>query len=102
MHDSSRDCRVCDRIKAILLASEGWSNSMISQAWRIHKTTVTRLSMITQNLKKLTPENGGSQRQLHAMETMALIEHLTENTCRQIIKSDQIQLILLVFGLVNR
>ncbi len=47
MHDSSRDCRVCDRIKAILLASEGWSNSMISQAWRIHKTTVTRLSMIT-------------------------------------------------------
>ncbi|MDA0146757.1 IS630 family transposase, partial [Vibrio sp. RW] len=26
MHDSARDSRVCDRIKAVLLASEGWSS----------------------------------------------------------------------------
>ena len=31
MHDSTRDSRVCERIKAVLLASEGWSSAMISQ-----------------------------------------------------------------------
>ena len=41
MHDSTRDGRVRDRIKAVLLASEGWSSLMISQALRIHETTVT-------------------------------------------------------------
>ena len=30
MHDIERDSRVCDRIKAVLLASEGWSQTMIS------------------------------------------------------------------------
>jgi len=25
LHDASRDKRVCDRIKAVLLCSEGWS-----------------------------------------------------------------------------
>ena len=42
MHDTERDRRVCDRIKAILLASEGWSQAMISQALRIHESTVAR------------------------------------------------------------
>ena len=42
MHDSTRDSRVCERIKAVLLASEGWSSAMISQALRIHETTVVR------------------------------------------------------------
>lgn len=42
MHDIERDSRVCDRIKAILLASEGWSQTMISQALRIHESTVAR------------------------------------------------------------
>ncbi|HAS6166502.1 TPA: IS630 family transposase, partial [Vibrio vulnificus] len=31
MHDSIRDGRIRDRIKAVLLASEGWSQTMISQ-----------------------------------------------------------------------
>ena len=35
LHDSSRDGRVRDRIKAILLASEGWSSAMIAQALRL-------------------------------------------------------------------
>ncbi len=38
MHDIERDSRVCDRIKAVLLASEGWSQTMISQALRIHES----------------------------------------------------------------
>ena len=40
LHDTSRNKRVCDRIKAILLASEGWSSVMIAQALRLHQTTV--------------------------------------------------------------
>ncbi|HIF9151151.1 TPA: helix-turn-helix domain-containing protein, partial [Photobacterium damselae] len=39
MHDSTRDGRVRDRIKAVLLASEGWSQTMIAQALRIHEST---------------------------------------------------------------
>ncbi len=40
MHDSTRDGGVRDRIKAALLASEGWSQTMISQALRIHESMV--------------------------------------------------------------
>ena len=50
MHDSTRDSRVCDRIKAVLLASEGWNSAMISQALRIHEnygcTSHQRLSPV--------------------------------------------------------
>ncbi|MBN8095775.1 helix-turn-helix domain-containing protein, partial [Vibrio vulnificus] len=42
IHDSIRDGRIRDRIKAVLLASEGWSQTMISQALRIHESTVVR------------------------------------------------------------
>jgi predicted ArsR family transcriptional regulator len=42
MHDSNRDGRVRDRIKAVLLTSESWSQTMISQALRIHQSTVAR------------------------------------------------------------
>lgn len=30
LHDTSRDKRVCDRIKAVLLRSEGWTTAMIA------------------------------------------------------------------------
>ena len=39
-HKKERDRKVGDRIKAILLSSEGWSQSQIAQALRIHETTV--------------------------------------------------------------
>ena len=42
MHDSTRDGRVRDRIKAVLHATEGWSQTMIAQALRIHESTVAR------------------------------------------------------------
>lgn len=80
MHDSTRDSRVCDRIKAVLLASEGWSNAMISQALRIHETTVARHINDYLQSEKLKPENGGSQSRLSAAQTMKLIEHLAEHT----------------------
>jgi transposase len=80
MHDIERDSRACDRIKAVLLASEGWSQAMISQALRIHESTVARHLSDYVLSEKLKPENGGSQSKLSAIQTMHLIEHLAEKT----------------------
>lgn len=80
MHDSTRDGRVRDRIKAVLLTSEGWSSAMISQALRIHETTVVRHINDYLQSEKLKPDNGGSQSRLSAAQTMQLIEHLAEYT----------------------
>lgn len=79
-HDKTRDGRVRDRIKAVLLASEGWSTTMISQALRIHETTVLRHLQDYVQSEKLKPENGGSSSRLSSSQTMALIEHLTKVT----------------------
>ena len=79
-HDKTRDGRVRDRIKAVLLASEGWSTAMISQALRIHETTVLRHIKDYEQSEKLRPENGGSSGYLSVTQTMALIEHLAEHT----------------------
>lgn len=79
LHDSSRDKRVCDRIKAILLASEGWSSAMIAQALRLHQTTVDHHISEFLNKGKLKPENGGSDSKLSAEQTVFLISQLSDN-----------------------
>ncbi len=66
IHDSIRDGRIRDRIKAVLLASEGWSQTMISQALRIHESTVVRHLSEYVLYEKLKHENGGSQSRLSA------------------------------------
>ncbi len=53
---------------------------MISQALRIHESTVARHLSDYVLSEKLKPENGGSQSRLSAGQTMQLIEHLTEKT----------------------
>ncbi len=80
MHDSTRDGRVRDRIKAVLLASEGWSQAMIFKVLRIHESTVARHLSDYVLSEKLRPENGGSQSRLSAGQTKQLIEHLAEKT----------------------
>ena len=79
-HGTTRDGRVRDRIKAVLLTSEGWSTVMISQALRINETTVRRHLNDYATAEKLKPENGGSNSRLSAPQTLALIDHLTDNT----------------------
>ena len=59
-HKGSRDKRKCDRIKAVLLTDEGWCESQISQALRIHQTTVNKYVIDFHNEKKLSSESGGS------------------------------------------
>jgi len=80
MHGKSRDKLVCDRIKAVLLASEGWTTAMISQALRIHESTVRHHLADYTLSEKLKPENGGSDSHLSAEQTAELIAHLTEHT----------------------
>ncbi len=41
-HKQVRDIREGDRIKAVLLNSEGWSTTMIAQALRKHETCILR------------------------------------------------------------
>ena len=79
-HAQTRDGRIRDRIKAVLLASEGWTPAMISQALRIHESTVRNHLADYTLSEKLKPENGGSQSLLTAEQIAELIAHLTQHT----------------------
>ena len=86
LHANTRDKRVCDRIKAVLLRSEGWSTQMIAQALRLHETTIIRhLDDFLEN-NKLKPENGGSQSYLTEEQSADVIAHLEENTYQDQVK----------------
>ncbi|TNL06546.1 IS630 family transposase [Kosakonia cowanii] len=75
----SRDHHVRDRVRCVLLSSEGWSAAMIAQSQRIHETTVRRHLNDWLNEQKLAPENGGSQSHLCEEQTQKLRAHLTRN-----------------------
>lgn len=77
-HHASRDKKESDRIKAILLRSEGWTIAMISQALRIHESTIMRHIQDYQT-GKLKNESGGSSGQLSKAQTQELIAHLEAN-----------------------
>ncbi|SET62205.1 Transposase [Thorsellia anophelis DSM 18579] len=79
-HAKTRDKRVCDRIKAVIHASNGWSVREISTALLISEASVLRHIQDYLNEKKLKPENGGSESKLTPEQTRALIHHLTETT----------------------
>ena len=79
-HRKVRDVHECDRIKAILLNSEGWSIVQIAQALRKHESTVSRHLLDFKKSQKLTPENGGSQSHLNEKQTEELIAHLSNHT----------------------
>lgn len=80
LHGQTRDRRVADRIKAVLLSADGWSMEQIAQALRLHLETVrTHLKEYAAS-QKLKPANGGSQSKLGADEAEALIGHLEQRT----------------------
>ncbi len=79
-HKKERDRRVADRIKAVLLSAEGWTQTEIAQALRIRHETVQDHLNDYKNSKKLKPENGGSESQLSSDQTSQLISHLEVNT----------------------
>lgn len=79
LHNSSRDSRVCDRIRCVLLAADGWNASMIAKSQLIDETTVRRHLNDWLNEEKLKPENGGTQSHLSETQTAELIAYLTDN-----------------------
>jgi len=69
-----------DRIKAILLRSEGWTVPQISQALRLHQSTIIKHIEAYKTAGKLKIESGGSESHLTQEQTQELIAHLEENT----------------------
>lgn len=69
-----------DRIKAILLRSEGWTVPQISQALRLHQSTIIKHIEAYKTAGKLKNESGGSKGNLTNEQTQELIAHLEENT----------------------
>jgi transposase len=78
-HRTERDGRVRDRIKAVLLNAEGWSNQQIAQALRINPVTVAQHLEDWFGEKKLKPENGGSQSHLIKKQEAQLDAYLQNN-----------------------
>ena len=79
-HKKERDGRIKDRIKAVLLDNEGWSQMQIAQALRIRPETVHDHLEAYKRTRKLKPENGGSEGYLNEAQTRELIIHLEEHT----------------------
>jgi len=79
-HRKCSDKRECDRIKAVLLCSKGWSAAMIAEALLLHETSIIRHIDDYIDKQKLCPKSGGSQSHLNQEQTKLLIAHLTEMT----------------------
>ena len=84
-HRYEDDGRLRDRIKAVLLKSEGWKNKAIAQALRIHEETVRQHLTDWSTDEKLKPENGGSYSKLNDTQSRALESHLEETTYTRVI-----------------
>lgn len=85
LHRYEGDRRVCDRIKAVLLKSEGWTNKTIAQALRIHEETVRQHLTDWITDEKLKPENGGSSSKLTDIQSRDLDVHIAETTYTKVI-----------------
>jgi transposase len=83
-HRQERDGRVRDRIKAILLYSDGYNYAEISRILLLDDETIRRHVSDYLKDKKLTPENGGSEGKLTDKESRELMEHLDEITYRYV------------------
>ena len=79
-HRKCCDKRECDRIKAVLLCSKGWSAAMIAEALLLYETSIVRHIDDYVDKQKLCPKSGGSQSYLNQEQTELLISHLTELT----------------------
>ena len=79
-HRLTRDRRVADRIKAVLLYDKGWTYSSIAEALMIDEETVSQHVHDYQENKKLKPENGGSTSKLTDAQAQELLLHIDSTT----------------------
>ncbi len=75
-HRAERDRRIADRIKAVLLADDGWSCEQIAQALFLSDEAIRKHLKDYAKAQKLKPENGGSEPQLNLEQTAQILEHL--------------------------
>lgn len=78
-HQACENRKEGDRIKAILLRSEGWTVPQISQALRLHQSTIIKHIEAYKTAGKLKNESGGSESHLTDEQTQELVAHLEEN-----------------------
>jgi len=78
-HLQCKDKKDSDRLKAVLLRSEEWTVPKISQALRVHQTTIIR-HINEYHDGKLKNESGGSDSKLDESQTEELIAHLEAHT----------------------
>ena len=79
-HSLKENGKERDRIKAILLRSEGWTVPQISQALRLHQSTIIKHLEAYKTSGKLKNESGGSESHLTEEQTQKLIAHLEGTT----------------------
>lgn len=79
-HKQERDKRICDRIKAVLLADEGWTFQQIAKVLLLSDEAISQQVQDYLASQKLKPENGGSTSKLNAEQTKSLLEHLQNHT----------------------
>ena len=79
-HKKERDKRICDRIKAVLLADKGWNPQQIAEALLISDQAVRNHIEEYKASSKLRPENGGSEEKLSKEQSTQLESHLREHT----------------------
>lgn len=77
LHRTTRDKRICDRIKAVIHKNSGWTNQQIAQALLIHEDTVAHHLMDYQ-AGKIKPMNGGSTKKLNEQQERELVAHLED------------------------
>ena len=78
-HLQCKEKKDSDRLKAVLLRSEEWTVPKISQALRVHQTTIIR-HINEYHEGKLKNESGGSASKLDDSQTEELIAHLEAHT----------------------
>ena len=84
-HRYEDDGHVRDRIKAVLLKSEGWTQRQIAQALRIHEETVRQHLKDWIREEKLKPQNGGSWSKLTEDQTRSIVSHLEKNLYTKVV-----------------
>jgi transposase len=78
-HKKSRDKRVCDRIKAVLLINDGYSYEEIANILLLDDSSIRRHIEEYLNYKKLTTNYKGSDSKLNVQQTLELVEYLKSN-----------------------
>lgn len=79
-HKLERDRRVCDRIKAILLSNEGWSDEEIAKVLLLSKSGIRTQITEYKNSQKLRPNGGGSAEKLTPKQSQELESYLETYT----------------------